>query len=192
MNCPSLYTSPLLAPQSLAAPTVFVASRLATWSCHLCCKGCAHWLDLSAPSHLATWAHPLCCKGCVCWLGLYAMPLCSIPSPPSVWVHGPGAVNGLRSAAISVYGLPNPCFAWFSETSQLLFRPACEGFPFVWEPCRFRVHSLPWGTNSCPEVLCPLSRSSPSFPFWCFPPLCYLISGSLVCPPGGLGSSAVA
>ena len=45
------------------APTVFVASRLATWSCHLCCKGCAHWLDFSAPSHLATWAHPLCCKG---------------------------------------------------------------------------------------------------------------------------------
>ena len=131
--------------------------------CTLCCPLC--WLCLSVVPHLATWAHPLCCKGCVCWLGLYAMPLCGIPSPPSVWVHGPGAVNGLRSAAISVYGLPNPCFAWFSETSQLLFRPACEGFPFVWEPCRFRVHSLPWGTNSCPEVLCPLSRSSPSFPF---------------------------
>lgn len=76
VNCPSLYTSPLLAPQSLLHQLCLL-HHVITWSCHLCCKGCAHWLDLSAPSHLATWAHPLCCKAeCAGWV---CMPPLSVP-----------------------------------------------------------------------------------------------------------------
>ena len=50
---PSLYASPLSAPQSLPLWQLFALSHSATWACPLCCKGCACWLGLSAASHSA-------------------------------------------------------------------------------------------------------------------------------------------
>ena len=120
---------------------------------------------------------PTVCAARVVCTGWVCMPCHSqFPGPLSVWVHGPEAVNGLRSAAFSVYGPPNPWdfffFFWpdfslpgFLRLHSSSLGPPVKGFPLHGSPSCFRAHSLPWGTSSCPEVLHPLPRSSLSFPF---------------------------
>ena len=127
----SLYASPLTEPQSRpCACWVCLPATWATWAHPLCCKGCAYWLGLSAPSYLGIWAYPLCCKGCSALAGFLChatLATLGSPDPLSVWGQSPRAVNGLRSAAFSVYCPSSPCCAWFSNTLQLPFGPDCEG-----------------------------------------------------------------
>ena len=98
-------------------------------------------------------------------------------SPPSGWGHSLQAVHGLRSATFSV-SCPNSLLC---PVFQDPIAPHCArlqgSFPCAQELLLFQGAFPPSG-HKLP------SRSSQSFPFLCL----YLLS----CPPGGLGSSAMA
>ena len=133
---------------------------------------------LPAAAHVATRPAPgaarvVCLAGCV-------RPHSGSPRLP-VWGRSPWALTGLRSAAFSVYRPPGPCSACFSETSQPLFGPASREFPCAKE----LLFQGSFGAQAPAQTFS-------IFPLLCLPPLSYLIAGSLACPPGGLGSSAVA
>ena len=137
------------------------------WS--MCYGLCA----LDATPLLTLQAHPLSCRAS---LGFFLFP------EPTVWSESQTMAEK-RS------------FVCFLPSESLLCPAFWDSSAPLWAPL--------WGNFSVPgellfqDSLPPLghkllSRSSTSFPFLCFHPLSYLISRSLACPPGGLGSSVVA
>ena len=102
-------------------------------ACTLRCP--LHWLCVRRHTRLP--GPPSVQQGLCALPGFVCRATLGSPSPPSVWGQGLGAVNGLRSAAFSVYRPPNACFAWFSGdfTAPLWARlwgvSLCTGTPPV-------------------------------------------------------------
>ena len=136
-------------------------------------QGCVLWRSLYATPLLTLQAHPLNCRAS---LGFLLFP------EPTVWSESQTMAEKCS-------------FACFLPSESLLCPAFWDSAAPLWAPLwgNFSVHGELLFQDSFPPLGHKLlSRSSTSFPFLCFHPLSHLISRSLACPPGGLGSSVVA
>ena len=118
-------------------------------ACTLRCP--LHWLCVRRHTRLP--GPPSVQQGLCALPGFVCRATLGSPSPPSVWGHGLGAVNGLRSPAFCLPPSKYLLCLVFQRLRSSSLGPPVGGFPLYRNPSCFRARSLPWGTSSCPEVL---------------------------------------